>query len=304
MSDSSLEIDSHLAQLSVSSDHPITFQGISCVVASHIDSIFIWTTTMFSKEILESLQSVAGSVTFCGNRNMHMNPKWRQRYAIHQPTVDTIRVLLELDRAGNSQFSISRMDVALDLITCSYWDAVELKEYFDVHHVMPWHMSNHVRYVYDTVYLGSRTAARNAVHYVKIPRQDDSSTRYRARIEIRLSGQRILRSKKLATLPDVQDFNHPEFWRRNLRLVELNVERLGKVMSRRTRRRKPWITGRKGFQRNEFRYRGQMALRICRISGHHDPSLQAVIDRYRKRYPLLRTAFRPVDISVLLDTLV
>ena len=78
MSDSSLEIDGHLAQLSVSSDHPITFQGISCVVASHIDSIFIWTTTMFSREMLESLQSVTGSVTFCGNRHMHMNRKWQQ----------------------------------------------------------------------------------------------------------------------------------------------------------------------------------------------------------------------------------
>ena len=304
MSDSSLEIDGHLAQLSVSSDHPITFQGISCVVASHIDSIFIWTTTMFSKEMLEALQSVTGSVTFCGNRHMHMNRKWQQRYAIHQPTVGVIRVLSEGIDTGAFHISISRVDVALDLITSSYWDAVELKEYFDVHHVMPWHLNNHIAYFYDTMYLGPRTAARNAIHYVKRCRNDDGSEHDRARVEMRLSGQRILRSKKLTTLPDIQDFNHPEFWRHNLRLVELDVERLGKVMSRRTRRRKPWKTGRKGFQINEFRYRGEIALRGCRISGHHDTPLQAVIDRYRKRYPLLRTAFRSVDISVLLDTLV
>ena len=207
-------------------------------------------------------------------------------------------------QAGDFQILISRVDVALDLITSSYCDAVELKEYSDVHHVMPWHLNKHIHYVHDTMYLGPRTAARNAVHYVKRCLDDDGSEHYRARVEMRLSGQRVLRSKKLATLPDIQDFQHSEFWRRNLRLVELNVERLGKVLSRRTRRRKPWITGRRGFQRNEFRYRGQMVLRGCRISGHHDTPLQAVIDRYRKRYPLLRTAFRPVDISALLDALV
>ena len=259
---------------------------------------------MFSKEMLESLRSVAGSVTFCGNRNMYMNRKWQQRYAIHQPTVGVIRVLLEGIDTGVFHISISRVDIALDLITSSYWDAVELKEYFDVHHVMPWHLSNHVHYVYDTMYFGQRTAARNAVHYVKRCRNDDGSEHYRARVEMRLSGQRILRSKKLATLSDIQNFHHSEFWRSNLRLVEVDIERLGRVLSRRTRRRRPWITGREGFQRNEFRFRGQLGLRVCKIDAHHDTPLQAVIDRHRKRYPLLRTAFQPVDISVLLDALV
>ncbi len=235
---------------------------------------------------------------------MYMNQKWQQRYAIHQPTVGVIRILLEGIQAGVFHIWISRVDIALDLTTASFRDAVELKEYFDVHHVMPWHLNNHIHYVQDTMYLGPRTAPRNPVHYVKRCLDDDGSEHYRARTEMRLSGQRILRSKKLATLSDIPDLQYSEFWRRNLRLVELDIERLGKVLSRRTRRRKPWITGRKRFRRNEFRYRGQLGLRVCKISGYHDTPLQAVIDRYRKNYPLLRTAFRPVDISVLLDALV
>ncbi len=290
-------------KLSICGRRNVTFFGVECKLESSIDSIFFWTNRRLAGGELQALKAITGSIVHCGALPMPMNRYWVQRYAAHQPTTRTIRLLQQAVDSRELSIKITRVDIALDFLAVSARQAECLREFLDYHHIMKWRGNRRVNVFRSTKYFAARSDTRNIVHYSKSFENRKTPHRFAARIEVRLSWKKALFSNSVITLVAIEKLDHKSFWARHLQLVDVDLERLGKVLSRRTRRRTPWIRGRKGYRRNEFHYRGQLAFRLSRTSGFHDPSIQDVIDRYRSRYPLLPTAFKKIDISEQLDSL-
>lgn len=115
----------------------------------------------------------------------------------------------------------------------------------------------------------------------------------------RISGARACRAAGIETFQDMIDFDHVEFWRRNLRLYEIDVRKLGRMQLNRERSQRRRT--RSVYRMGRFTY--DLDLRagaiLMRAAGRTN---QDVVDRYRGVLPV-RRALISVDIEPILRRL-
>jgi hypothetical protein len=150
------------------------------------------------------------------------------KVTLQLPTAETLLFLASRFREG-PPIQICAVDVALDWIMNTQHDADRLQRFVNAHLLKLWHRLAHgASVVGETAYIGRRRGRNTIVGYSDKPSRHDGKPC--ARIEWRIHGHQAVFAHGIQTIRDLLTFDHHSFWERRLRLVSVDVLRLGKLM--------------------------------------------------------------------------
>jgi hypothetical protein len=238
----------------------------------YVDTFCSWTTRRLEQYEYDTLDSPCGTF-HCANKGpMKYHPTWRLKFVCHQPQAEVFELLAGLPRC---KVLLSRVDIALDLLTNTRTEAEEVKAILDRHLVMAWHGMQKLSRVKETTYFGGRPARNNIAIYSDRPSKVNGSPC--CHTEWRITGAQPVRAAGV-------DLNHLDpvgmftrMARRRLKFAALTDHaKLGKIVLRKTRRRGPWMVEYvPGWPFDRFKKVGHIVERA------HD-SLQEIIDDYSR----------------------
>lgn len=220
-----------------------------------------------------------------GKRVSLLNRPGPQIVDLPQPTM----AALEFLAARRRDHVVSYIELALDLIVDDQQDLDALAHFLDRHLVQTWHRGKIVVQG-ATRYWRPRASARNLVVY---PDRHSKITGevHCLHVEMRLLGAEAVRRAGIGAIADITNFDHRAFWRRHLRLVDIDREKLSLAV-RRTRCRKSAPADRAGIRlRTAADYFAAAASRQDRPIG----AAQDVIDHARAMKLDIRRAIVRID---------
>jgi len=256
----------------------------------------------------------------CGRGGLHFENKpapfgrgYGQRIELRQPSPDALQWLAERD-----DVLINRVEIALDYVFESWSARDEAQEFLDFHLIRRWHSKKQKIRLYRA---GKERDSRGRRKPERVATIDRAQTRYDSgrwsrngiaiyterhsrvtgelcclHLEWRANGRRAVQAAGIKSAEDLLQFDHHEFWKKRLLLVDIDTERLGRIFRNRaekTRSRAPaFKTDWRGEETNMDRYWGEV---IVRSVG----SLQELLDTERRRVRLDR-ALRPLSNSAWL----
>jgi hypothetical protein len=149
---------------------------------------------------------------------------------IHQPSAALIRYV---HRIFGEQLLLTRVDLAMDIHRNSQNEADTLFQWLKVRLMKPWYRSEHgIRELGEgsdaTLYIGFNTWRSKIRIYGGRPSK--LTSRPCVHVEWSLASGASVRSTGLKGLTDLLTFSHANFWRRKLRLREVNLDALGKLI--------------------------------------------------------------------------
>lgn len=243
----------------------------------YIDTLQIWLQTPLENQEFGKIESLCkGKSMYPYNNGMKFHKKWKSRIILQIPSDEAFDYLIKICREN---ILINKIHLALDLTTKDISDAEDIKKYLDHHQVHPWHGKQKVCRIENTTYTAARSARRNIVKYAD--RRSKITGTPCCHIEMRLLHVDTLRNAGFSDIQSLKDLNHYDFWSKNLRLREINVEKFGKELLNRQQRKKPWIKKfGNGLQYDIFRRAGYTAIRFSTYS-EEPATVQEVIDRFR-----------------------
>jgi hypothetical protein len=241
----------------------------------------------------------ADIITF--NERARFEPRYIRRNVFTVPSDDALAVLRDLRDPDDYLLNIAEPGLSINFHedrpkVASFW-------YMAKTSIQPYHRGEHgVRFVGqgETVTRYSGPAYGRNVDGLYA----DRPCRFTGEIEClhpdrRISGADACRAAGIETFQDMIDFDHVGFWRRNLRLFEIDARRLGRMQlnkERGQRRRLPLE-----YRRGRFSY--DLDLRVgttlIRAAGRTN---QEAVDRYRGILPV-RRALISVDVEPILRQL-
>lgn len=263
-------------------------------VHPYFDNIAVWLKEPADAATIARLRRQCGYL-HAANRNARFGQGYKQRLELKQPGKAALRWI-----AGMNDVLINRVEIALDLIFNDAREQDEAFEFLHRHLIRRWHgRTQKIKLVRaerkkrkaQVVEEGSAGATRydagrapNAIAMYRNQHSRVTGELFCVHIEWRLSGVRPVRSAGIQLGSDLLGFNHRAFWERRLMLVDIDADRLGRVIRNRnegTRSRTPEVG--RFFKReiNLDRKRGGVLLKSV-------GTVQEVIDCYGSLIPVSR----------------
>ena len=195
--------------------------------------------------------------------------------------------------------SINYVEVALDVILAGHASKRRLHEQFNHDFVQPWHKSRKtVEFSAGTYRELRRQPGANFVWYCDEP---DRTWEYPHcfHLEGRHQGMRAVRRIGLYNCRDLLSFDFASYWASRLRLLEIDLDRLGRFHNNRLsgqRRRLTKLHRSGAFRYNVDRATGAILFRNRGVHQNQEVrSVQQFVDRYGRGSFLI-----PLDVSILI----
>lgn len=190
---------------------------------SYIDTVTIQSTSPFPSEAIRFFKKYSNP--YGPIEKPWYDDKVLWQYPLHQPQPEIFDYLTE------KKSNIIFVAIALDLLTSDAHKAAELQKAF-VQHLMPHERpAETVHWIGSTAYFGFQRAKRFSGLSVAVYSDRPSKTAEFSsccHIEWRIRGAKKLRELGMREPEHLLFFNHTEFWRAILRLVELpSLEKIG-----------------------------------------------------------------------------
>jgi hypothetical protein len=247
-------------------------------VHPYFDRVALWLPERANKPFLAKLRPKCGSL-HVGNDRARFDPKLVQRLELKQPKPQALRLL-----AGLPGAHLNQVEVALDLVFANSRERDRTYEFLAYHLVRRWHGKKQQIHIHhgkaETRYDAGRSASNSIVLY----QEDHSRITGESdclHVEWRALNQRAVRSAGIESARDLVGFDFRQFWKKQLLLLTVEPERLGRYFPRQ---------GRKGRRR-----KSALDHRRGRILLNGVASIQELIDRYQ-----VRRLLRPIANETLL----
>lgn len=210
---------------------------------------------------------------------MPHRPRWQACIQLLQQKPSAFRYLNEL---FDGKIPVNYVEVALDLITADYRDAVKIQEYLDRHLVRLWRGNRKTGHHGNTSYaVNKRWVSRNRAMYSGRPSKIIGAPC--CHVELRFAGTYSVQRNVASGLSELEDIDLRSIFERHIRLKDWEVKCLGRHLLKKKRRRKPWsreyLPGR---FRDRITHAARILVRGCvRGDDPHqarEPNVQDLID--------------------------
>jgi hypothetical protein len=282
-------------------------------VYPHFDKVQVWLKPPANPNDLEFLRKHCGrGGLYVDNRPAPFGKGYRQRLEFKQPSHAALRWLAQRD-----DVLVNRVEISLDYIFDSWNDRDEAQEFLHFHRIRRWHSKKQQIWLCRTSKDGNGKGRFNSERVYEI---EEATTRYdsgrRSRngttaylenhsrvtgelfclhLEWRANGLRAVQAAGIKSASDLLDFDHHEFWKKRLILVDVDTERLGRLFRDRAKRSKSRTTA--------FKSDRGILINMDRRWGHAIKngvgSLQELLDTHRTDVRVER-ALRPISNSAWL----
>jgi hypothetical protein len=230
------------------------------------------------------------------SRSMVIEPNewprdWETILKIVCPNERALRLLTSLPN-----LPLRSGEVALDLVVQSQADAWRLHRIGDNHFVRPWHGDQVMKHFKDTTYIGTDNVPGRSFGWYSDRPSKWTGDPHCLHIEVRHIGVPALRQSGITDKRDLLTFDHVAFWRKHLRLHQVDLARLGRWHDNKVtgKRRQRVETSRIG----SYTYKKDRALGsfLFRRHGQHEKEGYISTDRFIQTYGHGRFA-SPIDVS-------
>ena len=207
-------------------------------VFSYLDSIAIRTNRHLQDYERDTLESLCGSVNIPRvSKPMKYRPQWQERILLHQASDGAFEYLREIT---NDVYLINHIAVALDFETNTLFNANRIRAFIALHLFKPWHNNQEINMCCETDYSSrKRWVSKNIARYSDKPSK--ISGKPCCHVECRINGAQPIRREGISSFDDIVKLDHHGFWMKNLRLAEINQEKIGKRLIGHQKRKKPLI---------------------------------------------------------------
>jgi hypothetical protein len=249
---------------------------------------------------------------YVDNRPSSFGQGYRQRLEFKQPLDTALHWLAQRD-----DVLINRVEIALDFIFESWTARDEALEFLHFHLIRRWRSKKQQVRLYRA---GTERDHRGRPRPERVDQVGDAQTRYDAgrwsrngitaylenhsrvtgelfclHLEWRANGLRAVQAAGIKSARDLLDFDHHEFWKERLLLVDVDTERLGRLFRNRAKGSKSRSTAFKPDRGRQINMDRRWGHAIKNSVG----SLQELLDSHRTDVRLER-ALRPISNSAWL----
>jgi hypothetical protein len=240
-------------------------------VNAYFDGVQVWLKQPIGYIAKAKLMQECGHL-FAKRQPARFDYNYRQRVQLKQPGPEAISWI-----ASRPDAFINQVELSLDLVFANAADRDDSVEFFNRHQTRRWHNKNQgIRRVETTRYDAARTAPNKIVVYpqdvCRITGQLDC-----LHIEWRANTRRAVICAGVRSGTDLIKFDHYGFWKSRLLLVDLNKERLGRLIRNRSAKTKRKADTEDGMDRRT----GHVLL------SAYD-TMQELLDEYGARYRIQR----------------
>ena len=230
-------------------------------VYPYFDKVQFWLKSPADRTTVARLRRHCGHL-HPDDRPARFGQGYRQRLEFKQPDEDALRWI-----AGQSDVLINRLEVTLDMIYPDQRALEDAGEFLERHLVRRWHgRTQKIKVVGKTRYDAPRGAPNGMVMYPESYSRQTGEL-FCLHLEWRINNARAARGAGIRAGTDLLRFDHRRFWRERMLLVEIDAERLGRLMRNRrngTRSRTPDVGRFSGIVTNLDRRRGGVVLKAQR----------------------------------------
>jgi hypothetical protein len=205
--------------------------------SGYFDLVAVWFRDPIDAATLSKLGGACGHLKVT-RRPARWARRWGQPYRVRcefkQPDDAALAWI-----AGRADACVNRAQFTLDLIYNTPAERDQARQFFHVHLVRRWRRPSPLRF-YDndedaTRYDGPRKCANRLTDYSE-PYSRATGEVCCLHVEWTASGVKAVRAAGIITPRDVLRFDHRAFWKRHLRLVTIDLDRLGRALNRRRAR--------------------------------------------------------------------
>jgi len=191
--------------------------------ASYVDTVQVRLQRYLRSGELERLFALRGARY--DTKPLQWYPRWKSSVVLQQPS----REFLAAEDWTEEPQLVSRLDIALDLMTSTVDDAEAVHHFLDTHQVKPWRgRQTQVRFG-GTTY--SALGAGTSIQLVKYSdRPSKVSGQPCCHIEWRIRTPAGVQGAGVKSLRDVLRINHSAFWRKRVRLYQVDLPHLGEQL--------------------------------------------------------------------------
>lgn len=252
-------------------------------IYGYFDRVQVWLKSPANKMAMKLLRENSGHL-YVENGPARFDYSYRQRIELKQPKVAALDWI-----ASRSDALVNRVEIALDYICANEIERDDLYEFFDRHLVRRWHSAKHEVVLHsgenETRYDAPRSARSSLVTYKENYSRISGELNV-VRIEWRATGVRAVRAAGITEPRDLPDFDHREFWKRRLVLLQADKQKIGR-----------YVANRKGKERRRISEPADKR-RGC-VMMNSVENVQALLDEYRSSFRIGR-ALERIDVQTLL----
>ena len=274
----------------------------------YFDVVKFWLRNPLDQVLLKQVAEHCGGRPHLQN-GCPFDARYSQRIDLYQPKPAALRLLASLDES-----LLNYVEIACDLVLADEAAARRYVEFFKDHFLQRWHRTSMPVAVYykgpDLTGYCTRTSPepgkrRGGTWFVCYSDRPCRITNdpHCFHAEIRIQGVQALRRMGIYHVRGLVDFNFSDYFVENLKLYELDLERLGRYEHNRrsgAKRKRPHVERLGRFTYNHDRRRGATVYRILSVlpdPNHYERSLQRFLDAYG---PVGRRFLRPLLYNVYL----
>jgi len=254
----------------------------------YFDKVQVWLRFPADPEEIARLERQCGDFHH-ENRPARFNRQLRQRLEFKQPKQEALEWI-----AGRADALINRLEVTIDYIFDSLAQRCDAWDFLDRHLVRSWHGKNQKIRIsksddghdqrHGTRYDAGRRSPQEIALY---PEEQSRITGepYCLHLEWRLNRLKTVHAAGIKSGRDLLEFSHREFWRKRLRLYDVDKRRLGRLIRNRaegTRRRTSKVE-----QISKY-YRINRDGRTGQIYADSYDTVQELIDRLKSLHRINR----------------
>jgi hypothetical protein len=261
---------------------------------SFVDSLAVLVPRHLRKAEIKSVRELCGSLY----RVDEDPPTWAYAalWVMHQPSAAALELIDSIQTPRRPPLVVG-LEVALDFVTATEEDAHAVRRFFQNHLAQAWQSRNAkgVDSFVDAHYADYRAGAAQAwVAYSDQPCRVTGEVSC-CHLEWRIRRAAGCRRVGVGRPADVLGFEHVAFWRCKLRLRRIDVQKLGRQLSK-GRHARRWI--RKGI--DMYRMAVLNFLHAIQTEYSDEPPMELVIRELRKRKIKPDAVLVPLDNSLLL----
>lgn len=211
------------------------------------------------------------------------------------PDKEALRALGEVPN-----LEVRSVEVALDMIVADRAQADTIWRLIALHFVQSWPGRNEPTIYSSTFYSGEKRRGRVFVAYADRPPKTRSASAA-CHVEARYRGRQALRQIRISAARDLLNFDHKAFWRKHLRLLAVDVRRLGRwhdnKVSGKRRRHHDVRQGKVVYDADHAR-----GCLLFHFYGCHERNQMRSTQRFIARYKRKVAYMHEIDVATLLPS--
>lgn len=191
---------------------------------SYVDTVRIWLPRFLRREELSRLFK-ASPHSIYRPHPLKWQPYFKCCLILQYPFLQ----FLEREDWAQEAKCVTRLDIALDLLTENQESACKVQQFLNVHQIKRWRGKQRQGQYGDTTYSSaSPNVTTQLTRYADKPSKVSESPC--CHVEWRINTREGVRSAGVNTLRDIHVINHSAFWRRRLQLAQVNMDALGNTL--------------------------------------------------------------------------